>query len=66
MVMPRATALALWSGAKVVTSPRPSTARAQHGEPGREDAVVVGEEDLQGHPLILPDAPDAARPRGRG
>ena len=59
MVMPRATALALRSGARVVHLAERLDGGAQHGEAGGEDAVVVGEQDLQGHPAILADAPDA-------
>ncbi len=36
MVMARATALALWSGARVVTAPRPSTAARSTARPGAE------------------------------
>ena len=51
--MPRATALVLRSGAMVVTSPEAVDRAPQHGDAGGIDAVVVGEEDLQGHGLIL-------------
>ena len=40
--------------------------RAQHGEAGSGDAVVVGEEDLQGHPVILADARGARRASSTG